>query len=266
VPGEDFGAAAGTLTMRRVLIFQHMDHDNAGRFMDFFAEDGFMPKAIRLWEGQPVPALDTYDLLLVLGGAQDTWQTDEYPWLVAEKEAIREWTMVLAKPYIGLCLGHQLLAEALGGTVGLASRSEVGVKEVMVTSEGLRHPFFTGISGTYSVVQWHFAEVKTVPPSAAVLAASSDTAVQAMAIDRHAIGLQFHAEFTPQTVASWESLPGYIASLEANLGPGAYERVAAEAYPMMPGLAVLTRRIYDNLLGASGLKKRSWPNKSMASD
>ena len=144
-----------------------------------------MPKAIRLWEGQPVPALDNYDLLLVLGGAQDTWQTDEYPWLVAEKEAIREWTMVLAKPYIGLCLGHQLLADALGGTVGLASRSEVGVKEVMVTSEGLRHPFFTGISGTYSVVQWHFAEVKTVPPSAAVLAASSDTAVQAMAIDRH---------------------------------------------------------------------------------
>jgi len=104
-------------------------------------------------------------------------------------------------------------------------------------------------------VQWHFAEVKTVPRNATVLAASPDTAIQAIAIGRHAIGLQFHAEFTPQSVASWESLPGYIASLEANLGPGAYERVAAEAYPMMPGLAMLTRRIYDNLLRASGLKK-----------
>jgi GMP synthase-like glutamine amidotransferase len=255
MPGEKPGPSAGALTMKRVLIFQHMDHDNAGRFMDFFAEDGFMPKAIRLWEGQPVPSLDGYDLLMVLGGAQDVWQSEEYPWLIAEKEAIREWVVAMAKPYIGLCLGHQLLADALGGTVGLAGRSEVGVSEIKVASEGLRHPFFTGLSGAYKVVQWHFAEVKAPPANATVLASSSDTAVQAIAVDRHAIGLQFHAEFTPQTVASWESLPGYVASLEANLGPGAYERVAAEAYPMMPDYAVLTRRIYDNVLRTSGLKK-----------
>lgn len=241
--------------MKRALIFQHMDHDNAGRFTDFFAEDGFMPKAIRLWEGQPVPSLQGYDLLLVLGGAQDAWQTEEYPWLIAEKEAIREWTLALAKPYIGLCLGHQLLADALGGTVGLAERSEVGVNEITIVGEGLHHPLFTGLSGTHKVVQWHFAEVKTIPPMAAVLASSPATAVQAIAVDRHAVGLQFHAEFTPQSVASWESLPGYVASLEANLGPGAYERVAADAYPMMPDLAVLTRRIYDNLLRTSGLKR-----------
>jgi GMP synthase-like glutamine amidotransferase len=214
-----------------------------------------MPKAIRLWEGQPVPALEGYDLLLVLGGAQDVWQTEEYPWLIAEKEAIREWTMALAKPYVGLCLGHQLLADALGGSVGLARRGEVGVKDIRVTPEGLRHPFFTGMSGSHRVMQWHFAEVKSAPASATVLAASDDAAVQAIAIDNHAIGLQFHAEFTPQTVATWESLPGYIASLEANLGPRAYEGLAAEAYPMMPEYAVLTRRIYDNLLRASGLKK-----------
>jgi GMP synthase-like glutamine amidotransferase len=241
--------------MKKALIFQHMDHDTAGRFMDFFAEDGLMPKAIRLWEGQPVPALESYDLLLVLGGAQDVWQVEDYPWLVAEKEAIREWTMVLAKPYVGLCLGHQLLADALGGSVGLAGAGEVGLKDISITAEGLRHPFFTGLSGTHKVMQWHFAEVKSPPANATVLATSRDVAIQAIAIDRHAIGLQFHAEFTPQTVASWESLPGFIASLEANLGPGAYDRVAAESYPEMPEMGVLTRRIYDNLLRASGLKR-----------
>jgi GMP synthase-like glutamine amidotransferase len=241
--------------MKRVLIFQHMDFETGGRFMDFFAEDGFLPKAVRLWKGEPVPSLDGYDLLLVLGGAQDVWQTEEHPWLIAEKEAIREWTVALAKPYIGLCLGHQLLADALGGTVGLASRGEVGVKDVAITEEGLRHPFFEGLSGTRKVMQWHFAEVKKAPRNAAVLATSPDAAIQAIAIDRHALGLQFHAEFTPQSVAMWESLPAYIASLEANLGPGAYERVAAEAYPMMPTLAMLTRRIYDNLLKACGLKR-----------
>jgi GMP synthase-like glutamine amidotransferase len=242
--------------MRRVLIFQHMDHDNAGRFMDFFAEDGFLPKTVRLWEGQAIPALTGFDFLLVLGGAQDTWQTEEYPWLIAEKQAIREWVGTLAKPYIGLCLGHQLLADALGGEVGLASHSEVGVKDITVTEDGAEHPLFEGVRGAHKVVQWHFAEVKRPPEGAAVLASSPVTAVQTIAIDSHAIGLQFHAEFTPQTVASWESLPGYIASLEANLGRGAYERVAAEAYPMMPGLALLTRRIYDNLLRATGLKEK----------
>jgi GMP synthase-like glutamine amidotransferase len=241
--------------MRRVLIFQHMDHDNAGRFMDFFAEDGFLPKTVRLWEGQPIPALAGFDLLLVLGGAQDTWQTEDYPWLIAEKEAIRQWVGALAKPYIGLCLGHQLLADALGGEVGLAAHSEVGVKGITVTEDGAEHPLFRGIKGDHKVVQWHFADVKRPPEGAAILARSPTTAVQTIAIDSHAIGLQFHAEFTPQTVASWESLPGYIASLEANLGQGAYERVAAEAYPMMPGLAVLTRRIYDNLLRSTGLKR-----------
>jgi GMP synthase-like glutamine amidotransferase len=241
--------------MKRVLIFQHMDHDSAGRFMEFFAEDGFMPKAVRLWQGQAIPSFEGYDMLVVLGGAQDAWQTEEYPWLVAEKEAIREWVAKRAKPYIGLCLGHQLLADALGGSVGLAGRPEVGVKSIEVTPEGLRHPLFAGLGERHKVMQWHFAEVKSLPGNATVLAASPDSAIQAMAVDKHALGLQFHAEFTPQTVASWESLPGFIASLNATLGAGAFDRVASEAYPLMPRMGAMTRRIWDNFTRATGLKK-----------
>ncbi|MFN3627807.1 MAG: type 1 glutamine amidotransferase, partial [Parvibaculum sp.] len=70
--------------MKRALIFQHMDHDNAGRFMDFFAEDGVHPDTVRLWEGETIPDLAPYDMLLVLGGAMDVWQEQDYPWLVAE--------------------------------------------------------------------------------------------------------------------------------------------------------------------------------------
>lgn len=239
--------------MKKALIFQHMDHDTPGRFLDYFVEDGIAPHAIRLWEGQAIPSLEGFDLMFVLGGAMDVWETDENPWLVAEKQAIREWVMDRAKPYIGLCLGHQLLANSLGGEVAPARESEVGVHEVEVNGAAERHPLFAGLGGSHKVMQWHHAEVKVPPKEATVLASSPRAEVQAIAVDNHALGMQFHAEFSPQTVASWESLPTYVAALERELGAGAYGKVSSEAYPLMPKMSAMTRRIYDNFKRASGL-------------
>lgn len=239
--------------MKQALVLQHMNHDTPGRFLDFFVADGIQPKSVRLWEGQEIPPLKNFDLMFVLGGAMDVWEVEENPWLEAEMQAIREWVADRAKPYIGLCLGHQLLAKALGGEVGPAKEGEIGVHEVMVNGAAHGHRLFDGLSGSYKVMQWHHAEVKTPPKAAKVLASSSRTAVQAIAIDDHALGLQFHAEFSPQTVASWESLPSYIASLERELGAGAYGRVTAEAYPLMPQMGAMAQRLYDNLKSASGL-------------
>jgi len=84
--------------MKRALVFQHMDYDHPGRFLDFFSEDGIVPEMVRLWEGQEIPNLAPYDFLFVLGGAQDTWQ-EEHTWMPAEKAAIREWVWDRAKPY-----------------------------------------------------------------------------------------------------------------------------------------------------------------------
>lgn len=239
--------------MKKALILQHMNHDTPGRFLDYFVEDGIAPQAVRLWEGQEIPPLKGFDLMFVLGGAMDVWEIDENPWLKAEKQAIREWVAERGKPYIGLCLGHQLLANALGGEVALAQEGEVGVHEVKVNGAAEGHPLFAGLSGSHKVMQWHHAEVKVPPKEATVLASSPRTKVQAIAIDNHAIGMQFHAEFSPQSVASWESLPNYVGALERELGPGAYGKVSAEAYPLMPQMGAMTRRIYDNFRHASGL-------------
>ena len=239
--------------MKRALILQHMDHDTPGRFLDFFIADGILPQTVRLWTGQAIPSLKDFDLMFVLGGAMDVWEVEENPWLTGEMEAIREWVVERGKPYIGLCLGHQLLAKALGGEVGPAKEGEVGVHDVTVSGVARDHRLFDGLVGTYKVMQWHYAEVKTPPNGAVVLASSPRTAVQAIAIDDHAIGLQFHAEFSAQTVAGWESLPSYIAALERELGAGAYARVSGEAYPLMPHMDSMARRIYDNLKFASGL-------------
>jgi GMP synthase-like glutamine amidotransferase len=240
--------------MKRALVFQHMDYDHPGRFLDFFAEDGIVPEMVRLWEGQQIPNLAPYDFLFVLGGAQDTWQ-EEHTWMPEEKVAIREWVWDRAKPYFGVCLGHQLLCDALGGEVALAAEAEVGVYDVSLTPDGQEHGLFAGLDSSNKVMQWHWAEVTRAPQEAKVLATSPRSAIQAIAIDDHAVSTQFHCEFTPQTMATWSSLPGYLASLEKENGAGAYRRLIDEATPLMPQMARMTRRIYDNLMLSTGLRK-----------
>lgn len=240
--------------MKRALVFQHMNYDHPGRFLDYFAEDDIIPEFVRLFEGEAIPTLGPYDLLFVLGGAQDTWLEDQFPYLKEEKAAIREWVWERAKPYLGVCLGHQLLATAQGGNVGKAESSEVGVFKVELTEDGRSHPFFTGLAQSNLVMQWHHAEVKRAPPGAKVLAQSPAAAVQSLAVDTHALSTQFHCEFSPQTVATWSSLPGYIAMLEKDLGAGAYQRLKAECYPQMPHMARMSKTIWDNFKRVSGLK------------
>jgi GMP synthase-like glutamine amidotransferase len=241
--------------MKRALVLQHMDHDHPGRFLDFWAEDGIIPEFVRLFECQEIPALAGYDLMFVLGGAQDTWQEVEHGFLPAEKAAIREWVWDRAKPYFGVCLGHQLLATALGGEVALAEQSEIGVCTVAKTGDGVASPLMSGVPDEMTVMQWHHAEVKRAPQGALVLAQSDKAAVQSLAIDGHALNTQFQCEFSPQTVAGWSSLPKYVATLEREKGSGAYAALLAQCYPLMPGMAQATRQMWDNFKVASGLLK-----------
>lgn len=237
----------------RALVFQHMDHDHPGRFMDYFAEDEIMTDVVRLFEGESIPSMAPYDLLVVLGGAQDAWQESEYPYLAEEKNIIRDWVKLKAKPYLGICLGHQLLGSALGSEVAPASSHEVGVFEIALTDAGHSHPLLSGLPPISKVMQWHFAEVRTVPPEAKVLASSATTPIQAMAVGNHAISTQFHCEFSPQTVAGWRSIPSYVSALERIHGPGAYDRLRTQCMPLMPEMQRTTRQMWDNFKRVSGL-------------
>ncbi len=236
----------------RFLVFQHIAVEHPGVFRDFFAADGIQWDAVELDEGEAIPDVSGpngvhYDALWVMGGPMDVWEETEHPWLKAEKQAIRDWVQA-GRPYMGLCLGHQLLGAALGGKVGKMQQAEVGILDITLTAAGRADPLFAGIANPFQALQWHGAAVLESPPGAVILGESPVCANQAMRVGTLAYGLQCHTELTTRTVGEWGAVPAYACALDETLGQGALARLDAEAAEKMADFARDSRRLYDNFM------------------
>jgi GMP synthase-like glutamine amidotransferase len=234
----------------RYLVFQHLAVEHPGSFRDLWRDAGIAWDVVDFGAGDRVPDLDPYDALVVMGGPMDVWQEEANPWLAPEKAAIRRWVQELRRPYLGFCLGHQLLGTALGGTVGLAATSEVGPGTIRLTEAGRADPLLAGLPAEVPVFQWHSAEVSAPPQGATVLATGDACAVQAMRVGPHAWGLQFHIELTAATVPEWAGIPEYDRSLTEIFGPGAMGRMEADVARRLPGYEATAAQLHLNFARA----------------
>jgi GMP synthase-like glutamine amidotransferase len=231
----------------KILVFQHLAVEHPGILRDFWRESGHQWHAVELDAGEPIPDLEGYDLLVAMGGPMDVWQEDRHPWLVTEKTAIRDWVQGLNRPYLGICLGHQLLAEALGGRVSLMAKPEVGLASVDLTRAGQHDPLLAGFDARVQTFQWHGAEVSRLPKGAEILAANSACPVQAIRYGRHAYGFQYHLEMTASTVSDWEAIPEYQASLEQALGRIEAAQLNGKLAARLPDFNISARLLNNNL-------------------
>jgi GMP synthase-like glutamine amidotransferase len=228
----------------KILVFQHVASEHPGSFRPVMAARGHEMVAVELDEGAAIPPLDGFDALLVMGGPQDVWETDKFPWLVDEIGAIRDW-VAAGKPYLGICLGNQLLAMAAGGHAQkMAGPPEVGIFRLELAED----PLFAGVARPATVFEWHGAEVVRLPPGARALGSSPACAVQAMALGDCAYGLQFHPELTEESTQKWGRLPEYQAALERARGPGAFAAVCAEVEANFAPLNAVALRLFGNFL------------------
>jgi GMP synthase-like glutamine amidotransferase len=232
----------------RILVFQHVPVEHPGAFCQLWRENGDEWCTVELDAGQAIPELNAFDLLVAMGGPMDVWQEDLYPWLGAEKVAIRHWVKDLGRPFLGVCLGHQLLAAALGGVVRLMGQQEIGLGEVALTPAGRQDPLFAGFRTPMQTFQWHGAEISRLPEGAEILAMNSSCPIQAFRYGPHAYGLQYHVEITASTVDEWSNIPEYRAGLERMLGAGAAARLSEMVAQRLPTFAASARQLNENIL------------------
>jgi GMP synthase (glutamine-hydrolysing) len=221
----------------RVLVFQHEASDGPGYLGEALEKRGAALDIVRLDLGQPLPDPAGHDMLLVLGGEMNVYSEAEFPWLAAETRLLRD-AVEAGQPVLGLCLGGQLLARALGAQVHVGATHEVGLATIDLNAEGQADPLFAGLTAPRGV-EWH-DDTFEVPVGAVALAGSAGCANQAFRYGS-CYGLQFHPECSPDMLAAWIEGAGDNARVDT----AAFQQaVDSEA----DGLRAQADRLVDNFL------------------
>ena len=232
----------------KIIILQHIKIEDPGYIKDLMITDNVELTTVELDEGEKIPAnLSEYDAMFCMGGPMDTWIEKDYPWLVDEKKRIKEFVVDLQKPYLGFCLGCQLLGEVIGGNVVKSNNPEIGMLNINFLETKNNDLLFSKFPENITTLQWHSYEVQDLENSDVTLIASSpESKYQIFRYKNHAYGIQFHIEVKKTTVGEWGCVPEYKSALENQLGKGALEKFDTDSQIHMPSMNNYSRILYEN--------------------
>ena len=184
--------------MKPIVVLRNEDMAPPGFLGDALERRGVHWRVVCLDAGDPLPEAEDVSGVAVLGGPMGVYDDEEFPFLVDQKQFLVECTKA-GVPVLGICLGCQLLADALGGRAYLAARAEVVFAPIKATHEGRAEPVVRALAGR-SVIRYH-QDTFDVPPGG-VLLATGGGFDQAFRFGS-ALGLQPHPEVTPQLLGGW---------------------------------------------------------------
>ncbi|WP_298750747.1 type 1 glutamine amidotransferase [uncultured Serinicoccus sp.] len=188
----------------RALVLQHEEKAPAGLLAPWLEQVGLECDILPAHEGYAVPAdLGDHAALVVLGGSMDAWDDEAYRWLLPTRALIAG-TVSAGRPFLGVCLGHQLAALALGGTVGRQPGGQtMGLRAWRPTPAGLADPLTSALPPGTEVLHFNSDAVTGLPPGATLLAHDPEGTVQAARYGPLAWGVQFHPEVDDALVEGW---------------------------------------------------------------
>ena len=234
--------------MKEIIVLQHINIEDPGYIKDLMIEDNINLTTIELDEGEKIPQdLSKYNAMFCMGGPMDTWMEKDYPWLIEEKKKIKEFVVDLKKPYLGFCLGCQLLGEVIGGKVAKTNNPEIGMLNINFSENKKDDPLFSKFPEKITSLQWHSYEVQGLEnnKNVTLLASSPETKYQIFKYQSHAYGIQFHIEVKDTTVSEWGCVPEYKSALEKQLGEGALEKFDKEAQANMQNMNNYSKILYS---------------------
>ena len=232
-----------------IIVLQHIKIEDPGYIKDLMLADGVHLTTIELDEGEKIPKdLSKFDGMFCMGGPMDTFMEQEYPWLIEEKKSITDFVVNLKKPYLGFCLGCQLLGEVVGGKVVKSSPAEIGIMDIHFLKTKDEDKLFSQFPNQIKSLQWHSYEVQGIENNKDVtlLASSPITKYQIFKYQDHAYGIQFHIEIKDTTVNEWGCVPEYKKALENQLGNGALEKFDQSAKDNMKDMNNYSTILYNN--------------------
>lgn len=228
----------------KILVFQHVPYEPLGTLDPLLKEAGFRIRYINFGrDASQRPSLEKYAALIILGGPMNSDQIDTYPNLITEVAIIRE-AIERDMSVLGICLGAQLLAKALGGQVSRNAVREIGWYDVELTDFGSNDAVLSSFGRKQQVFQWHEDGIE-LPQEAVHLARSSASEVQAFRYGEHVYGFQFHLEVDASLIGRWLTIPDHRQVLAAEQGHIDPDAILRQVPDNIDALQALSRETFS---------------------